>query len=188
MVFPPFQIFGIFLPELVEEPDDLILSIIRIGPLEWLIGFIPIDQCYIGIDAVPEIGTVRIAFGGRQDNMLQTKIARINIDTTISIGGGIFFLETIGPLFNIRKQGNEDEALEGDEAAKQEGAHLLRVIVGQIERKLLADRIYLSKVQTEVLHSLGKNTFLRNNYTHEKFCRIRLFWFSHPVRLPFSRG
>jgi hypothetical protein len=70
MMFPPFQIFRIFLPKLVEDTDDLILSIIRIGPLEWMKGFIPIDQCQIGIDPVPEIRTMRIAFGGGEDNMV----------------------------------------------------------------------------------------------------------------------
>jgi hypothetical protein len=69
MVFPPFQIFRIFLPKLIEEPDDLILSIIGIGPLEWPEGLFPIDQCQIGIDTVPEIRTMRIAFGGGKDNM-----------------------------------------------------------------------------------------------------------------------
>jgi hypothetical protein len=70
MAGPLFQFFQILLSKLVKESDDLLLSIIGIGPFQRLKGLIPIDQCQICIHALSEVGPMGIPLGGCEDDML----------------------------------------------------------------------------------------------------------------------
>src|SRR4030042_4926667 len=105
MIFPFLLIFEVSLSNLVEELDDRFLPVVRIGPVQWLKRFISIDERQIGIDALCEIGPVRIALCRSKDDMDQTEVARVNIDPAVSAGAGRLLLKTVGGEFNVGKGG-----------------------------------------------------------------------------------
>jgi hypothetical protein len=94
---------------LVEEQNDLLLSIVWISPFQRLEGLIPIDERQIRIDTLSEIGPMGIPLGGCKHDMFQTDISRIHIDPAISVRSRVFLLETIRPLFYLGKKGDRDE-------------------------------------------------------------------------------
>src|SRR4030042_4257875 len=96
MIFPFLLIFEVSLPDLVEKLGGPFLPVVRIGPVQWLKRFISVDERQIGIDALCEIGPVRIALCRSQDDMDQTEVARVNIDPAVSAGAGRLLLKKIG--------------------------------------------------------------------------------------------
>jgi hypothetical protein len=86
-----------------------------------------------------------ISLGRGEDDMLQTNISRIDVDATIPDRGSIFFLKAICHLFNIRENGNKDEAFESNEMAEKGFTHLLGVIISEIKGKPFTDIIGVSK-------------------------------------------
>jgi hypothetical protein len=134
---------------LVEKFDHFRLSIVRIRPLERLVGLIPIDQGQIGIDPVFQIGTMGVAFGRREDHMFQTEIARIDIEPAVPLTVSKLAFEAIGRLLDLRKENSRDETFKGDEVAKERPSHFLPVIVGKMERESLTHKIDLTKERTK---------------------------------------
>jgi hypothetical protein len=70
---------------MVEQGDDIRLSIIRIGPFKCSVGSLLVDECEIGINAVPEIGPMGVPFRSGKNDVLQTKVARVYVQSTASL-------------------------------------------------------------------------------------------------------
>ena len=88
---------------MIEKLDGPFLPVVRIGPVQWLKRFISVDERQIGIDALCEIGPVRIALRRSKDDMGLAEVARIDIDPPVSTGAGKLLLQTVGGEFNVGK-------------------------------------------------------------------------------------
>ena len=62
-------------------------------------------------------------------------------------------MELVTELFHhyVHQYNNERKLVERKEMTKKNGAHLLGIIVGEIERKSLAQKICFAKSQEEIL-------------------------------------
>ena len=85
MVCPPFEGFSICGPQMVEQGDDVRLSIIGIGPFQSSVGCLLEDEREVGINAVSEIGPMGVPFRGGKNDVFQTKVARIYVQSAVSL-------------------------------------------------------------------------------------------------------
>ena len=85
MVCPPFEGFSVCGPQMVEQGDDFRLSIIGVSPFQSSVGSLLVDEREIGINAVSEIGPMRVPFRGGKNDVFQTKVARVYVQSTASL-------------------------------------------------------------------------------------------------------
>src|SRR5512136_108082 len=119
-----------------------------------------IDQGQIGINALPEIWTMRISFGGGQDDMFQAEISRVDIYLPVTHRSRIFFFQMVGPLLDLRKQSSRDEGCECDEPTEEIVSHLLGIVVRKVKGQNVTDVINLSKDLSQVIHPILQNVLL----------------------------
>ena len=101
MVCPPFEGFSICGPQMVEQGDDVRLSIIGLRPFKCSVGTPLIDERQIGIDAVSQIGAMGVPFRGGKNNVFQTQVARVDVQSTVSLRVDILSLDAVGGLFDL---------------------------------------------------------------------------------------
>ena len=85
MVRPPFESFSVCGPQMVEQGDDVRLSIIGISPFQCSVGPLLVNEREICINAVSEIGPMGVPFRGGKNDVLQTKVARVYVQSTASL-------------------------------------------------------------------------------------------------------
>jgi hypothetical protein len=86
-----------------------------------------------------------IALGRGEDYMFQTDVSWVDVDSAISMKSCIYVFKVIGGPFNIREDGDRNEAFESYEVTKKRLSHLLGVIIGIIKGKPFADSVGLAK-------------------------------------------
>ena len=59
---------------------------------------------------------------------MEAEVARIEIDSPISLRPGPLFFQTIGRQLNFRKHWNRSQVFKGDEVAKEGRTHFFRII------------------------------------------------------------
>ncbi len=90
MVYPPFESFSVSGPQMVEQSDGVRLSIIGICPFQCSVGPLFVDERQVGINAVSEIWPMDIPFRGRKNDVFQTEVARVYVQSAVSLGLDIF--------------------------------------------------------------------------------------------------
>jgi hypothetical protein len=85
MICPPFENFNVRAPQTIEQGDDFRLSIIGIGPFQRSVGSLLVDEREIGINAVSEIRSMGVSFGGGENDVLQTNVTRVYVHPTASL-------------------------------------------------------------------------------------------------------
>ncbi len=85
MVCPPFESFSVRGPQAVEQGDNVRLSIIGIGPFQRLVRSFLVDEREIGLNTVSEVGTMGVPFRGGKNDMLQTQVPRIDVQSPVSL-------------------------------------------------------------------------------------------------------
>src|SRR5512136_2262511 len=125
MVCPPFKSFSVDGSQMVEQSDDLRLSIIGIGPFQCSVGSLLVDEREISINAVSEVGSMGVPFRGGKNDVFQTKVARVDVQSTASLRVDILSFDPVGRLFDLWQGRRWNQGLERKEMTKKNGAHLL---------------------------------------------------------------
>jgi hypothetical protein len=85
MVCPPFESFSVSGPQMIEQGDDVRLSIIGIRPFQRSVGPLLVDEREVGINAFSEIRPMDVPFRGGKNDVLQTKVARVYVQSAASL-------------------------------------------------------------------------------------------------------
>ena len=136
------------------------MPIVGVGPFKGLKGFIPEDQCQVGIDPIPQIRPVGISLRRGKNNMSPAEISGVNIHPALSISGRISLFEVIRCSLNFGKGWNRNKLLKSDEPPEKRGSHLLAVIIRLVKRESLTQSINLSEYSLEDSHALFKDFLL----------------------------